>query len=834
MNDIVSKFSNHLKNVLTRALCLVVDTKGDSITPKHLLWALVTQQGSVASEILTKAGLRAEDLRAFAGETNAAIPPSMLTNKNLIPVLSGESKAIIEKAVLMANIHEHRYIGTEHLLSGMLHVAPAEVMQFFETHNINARRVNQNIATVFKTTTAFPDFPDKTTTLGPTLSEIEDMTFEEIEFAEDDKNQDSKTPALDYFTEQLTTEEAAEQIDPVIGRKTEIQRLMKILSRRTKNNPVLVGEPGVGKTAIVEGLAKKIVEGTVPDALSDKHIFRLDLASLIAGTMYRGEFESRLRQLIDEVTERPDIILFVDEVHTIMGAGAASGSLDAANILKPALARGDIRCIGATTPNEYKKFIETDGALERRFQQIKIQEPSLSKTREILVGVQPFYENHHKVSYTKEAIESALALSDKYLTGKHFPDKALDLLDEAGAAANLKRKKTSSLSSIKKLQSKLEQIQKKKNETVLQEKFSKAASLKAEEAKVSAKIKKQKAASRKRRRIKVDEIDIIQVVAEMTGIPLTALSASQEKQLRELERELKKHIFGQEDVVKRVASAIRRAKLGLAREDRPLASFIFTGPSGVGKTEMAKTIANSVFKKDASFLRLDMSEYSAPFTVSKLIGAPAGYVGYREQTKFSDHVKQNPHTVILFDEIEKAHPDVHQLLLQILDDGMLSDATGKNINFRHAIIIMTSNIGSERFERGRVGFSRSDIEQRQVIEQDVRKDLEDHFSREFLNRIDNVCIFEPLSQASLEAIARREIIALKQRLKAKGSDITLTKATIQHLVKRAKTKFGARDIQRLVQTEIEQPLVEALLASKNNQKFKITLKKDGTLRLTRA
>lgn len=824
MNDIVSKFTNHLKNALTRALCLAVETKGDAITPTHLLWALGTQQGCVASEILLKAGIDTEELRAFAGD-KGSIPDQPLSHEqNFVPVLSEEAKNVIEKAVLTANVYEHRYIGTEHLLAGLLQTSPKELRDFFRDTKTDIRVIQVNLAAVFKTTAAFPEFPDSQKTVSDALQELESFA---LDSQDEDEEDESKTPAIDYFTEEMTLPEVVEDITPVVGREPEIRRLAKILSRKQKNNPILVGKPGVGKTAIVEGLAKKIVEGDVPPALQDRKIFQLDLAAMIAGTMYRGEFESRLRQLIDEVTDRPEVILFIDEVHTIMGAGAASGSLDAANILKPALARGDIRCIGATTPEEYKKHIEPDGALERRFQQITVKEPTKKETGKILSGVKKYYEEHHRVTYTKAALREALELADRYFPGKSFPDKAIDILDEAGASANLGR--VVKKSSVPSLKSELEDVQDQKRKAVTEERFREAIDLKKIEEKLELELDKEKKKSAKLPKVEVDADVISTTVAEMCGIPLKQLSTSEHKRLSTLSDTLKQEVIGQNKAVEQVANAVRRAKLGFARKHQPLASFLFLGPSGVGKTHLAKVLAEKVFNDSGSFLRLDMSEYAEAYTVSKLIGSPAGYVGYRETTKLTDHVKQHPHSVVLFDELEKAHPDVHNLLLQVLDDGMLTDATGRKINFRNTVIIMTTNAGRELFEGSPLGFG-DQPESVKKQQSNIRELLENQFKPELLNRIHHVCLFERLTEASLEKITKKELSELKERLGEQGIHCRVTASVSKLVTKSVRAKFGARDIQRVIEEVIEHKIANELLKSSDwKDAIRVSAKKNGQI-----
>lgn len=809
MQDITSKFTNHLKNVLTRALCLVIETHDETIRPIHLLWALSSQEGCVAAEILAKAGITKDQFSSFGASDESVKNLPAIKTQTFIPILSEESKSSIEKAVLAASSYEHRYVGTEHMLFGLLELNSAEIEQFFTNNDINKKRLQRSLNAVFHTTASFPEIQEKQKQGLDFLDELEKTSKNEVD--EDDEEEEQKTPALDYFTEELTDPEFLKDIHPAVGREQEIKRIVKILSRRQKNNPILVGEPGVGKTAIIEGLAKQIEQGKVPDVLAHKRILRLDLAGMIAGTMYRGEFESRLRQLIDEINDQEDIILFIDEVHTIMGAGAASGSLDAANILKPALARGEIRCIGATTPSEYKKHIEVDGALERRFQQVLVKEPTLKETRAILQGVKSYFEEFHAVKYEKDAIESALLLAEKYIHSKQFPDKAIDIIDESGAAANITRPPSKIRENLRKLQKERADLIKKKRNAVREEKFVDAMEYKALEEQLDEKIDKIKSRQRPRKEVIVTVDLIHEVISELTGIPVSKLSTQEHKQLAKLDTELKKRVIGQDSSVERVADAIRRAKLGIANPDKPLASFLFLGPSGVGKTELAKAVAETVFGRKEAFLRIDMSEYAEPHTISKLIGSPAGYVGYRETTSFTDHIKAHPHSVILLDELEKAHTDVHNLLLQLLDEGILTDATGRKIDFRHSIIIMTSNIGREQFEQNQLGFSEG-MPNDKALKHDLRKRLEERFKPEFLNRISHTCVFHPLAPKTLQKIAQIKLKRLSRRVDQKGINLTFASPVSAFLTGKTNPRFGARDIERLIEEEIEHALANYLLA----------------------
>ncbi len=825
MHDIISKFTTHLKTALTRALCVVVEADCTEIEPRHLLWALGTQSGCLAREILKEAGVKQEHLRALASQTEPGEKITVDQARQAIPVLSDASRKLIEKAVLTANMYEHRYIGTEHLLAGMLDTRPAAMTTLFEQAKVNAEELMQNLVTVLRATRAFPELPSKIAHL-PAMSYADWDTLL-IDEEEADAPDESKTPALDYFTQELTRKEVLSSTSQVVERDAEIDRLMHVLSRRTKNNPVLVGEPGVGKTAIVEGLAQRITGGDVPHVLANKKIHRLDLASLVAGTMYRGEFESRLRGLVDEVKERPEIIIFIDEIHTIVGAGSASGSLDAANILKPALARGEIRCIGATTPAEFKRHLETDGALERRFQTVSVREPDKATTRKMLKGALPFYETYHSVRFTEDAIEAALELSDQYLTGQQFPDKAIDLLDEAGAMVNVERRRKRTNTPEQNLRESLEETQEAKRRAVLEASFEKAQVLQKKEANIHAELKAQQSRAPRRTILTASALDIKRVVSEIANIPLEELHISDTEKLQTLASRLGADVLGQEALILQVAKIIRHAKLGLRTDSRPLASFMLIGPSGVGKTSLAKSLSRHLFDETRGLLRLDMSEYAESFSISKLIGAPAGYVGYREPSRLTDAVKQNPHCVVLFDECEKAHRDVQHLLLQILDEGELTDSSGRAVSFKHAVVILTTNVGSERFERGQMGFDDGG-KSAQITLEDLRPELEDHFSRELLNRLDHLGVFEALSENTLKAIARKELNALQDQLRERAGDLIFEDAVLAHLISGANTKLGARGLQRSIKKSIAHPLTELLIdASLKSPRIKLFVDQNG-------
>ena len=608
----------------------------------------------------------------------------------------------------------------------------------------------------------------------------------------------------------------------MIGRIDEIERLIHILSRRTKNNPVLIGDPGVGKTAIVEGLAKKILNHEVPDILLDKRILNLDLGLVIAGTIYRGEFEARFKQIIDEIKKDPNIILFIDELHTIIGTGGATGTLDAANILKPALAKGEIRCIGATTLDEYRKHIESDPALERRFQPILVEEPSPEETLEVLRGIKKNYELFHQVNITDAALRAAVRFSQRYLQDKFFPDKAIDLIDEAASKHKVGRKQDERTKEILHLTKQVKDSEKKKHEAVATEQFQGAMRLKTQQELLRRRISILKEKRRQEQTELQGEIpqkDIAEIVARMTKIPVTELLKEEKDKLLRLEHDLAERIIGQSEAVQTVARCLRRARAGLTEPNRPIGSFMFLGPSGVGKTELAKVIADVVFEDPKALLRIDMSEFGESFQASKLIGAPPGYVGYKEGGKLTEIVRRKPYVVVLFDEIEKAHPDVFNLLLQVLEDGQLTDAVGKKVNFKNTVIIMTSNVGVAELNRAaKVGFrsaAQSDEQENsyESIKQDILQNLKKSFRPEFINRLDNIVVFRPLTEHVVEQIVQLQLAALEQRLGHHQLSVQATPAAIKYIAKKAfKPEEGARAVRKIIQDEIETKLAEEIIS----------------------
>lgn len=810
MDHILDKFTSNFKGAIAVAYRLALELKHQFINPEHLLYALTQQKGSVAFDVLSKIKLKPLELKdKIAGHNSSALPESQT------PELSANAKKIIEKAVLAANLHQHKYVGTEHLLVGLSQLKENGWLDFLLQNQINLEKLKHYTPILLKSTSRFPDIADNFNSLENKESMANPFMPAGLE----------KTASpLELFTTDLTDQRIQKDIDPVIGREEEIQRLIQILSRRTKNNPVLLGDAGVGKTAIVEGLAKKIMNQEVPDILINKKIIALDLSLTVAGTMFRGEFENRLKQIIEEVKNDPDIILFIDELHNIIGAGSAQGSLDAANILKPALARGQLRCIGATTLNEYKKHIENDPALERRFQPIMVDEPDLAKTREILEGIKANYEKYHQITITGEAIEAAVNLSRRYLPDKFLPDKAIDLIDEAASRKKIKGTDNNVLKLIKQTEIELEKFSQIKQEAVKQENFAEALKIKNEEKAVEERLNdlKQKMASQGKIILgKIQKQDIAELIAKITGIPVDELVAAEKNKLINLEKIIGRRIIGQTEAVQSIAQAIRRARAGIASQKRPLGSFIFLGPSGVGKTELAKVLAETVFESPQALIRLDMSEFSESFNVSKLIGAPAGYVGYKDTNKLTDAVKRRPFSVVLFDEIEKAHPEVFNLLLQILEDGQLTDATGKAVNFKNTIIIMTSNVGlRELNNNASLGFEARTHQEKEKAEEDysiikkkVLNELKERFRPEFINRVDKLIVFRPLAKEDIKKIVKLQLAELNHRLKDLKIRLIFDQLTPNLIAEKSfSPQEGARAIRKNIQELLEDKLADKILA----------------------
>lgn len=831
--DILNKFTSHLKHTLQHAAALAIEFGNRSINPEHLLYGLAEAKGGIAFEILTRSGFDVAKLKNDIRERNDAAPAA-------VPLTVGDlrfslpAKRALEKAVLVAGQFEHKYVGTEHLLWGILEINDATIDKVITDHKIDPQETKRHLQLVLRSTSKFPDISG----FFESMRDVEPAGVPPSGVATTRERQ--KGSALEFFTTDLTNASLQKKIDPVIGREKEIERLIHIVSRRTKNNPVLIGDPGVGKTAIVEGLAKKIMKREVPDALLNKRLMTLDLAMVVAGTIYRGEFESRLKQIIDELKADPNIILFIDELHTIVGAGSASGSMDAANILKPALAKGSIRVIGATTLDEYKKHIEGDAALERRFQPIIVSEPTPDETVQILKGIRTNYEKYHHVGITEEAIQAAVELSERYVQDKYLPDKAIDLIDEASSKVKVEAKGTNQTKRIRLLDDELIALRQKKHQAVTGEDFDHALAFKQQESALEAKLAKlreQESRALPQSLGSIGAKEIAEVVSRITGIPLADIVKAERDRLMSLEQLLTAHIVGQDEAIRSIADSIRRSRAGLSNPNRPIGSFIFLGPSGVGKTETAKEIARTIYGDEKSLIRIDMSEFGESFNVSKLIGAPAGYVGYREGNKFTDAVKHRPYSVVLFDEIEKAHPDVFNILLQILDDGHISDATGKTVNFKNTIIIMTSNIGLPSFNRAAaIGFGSDQDGPQAVLDEkydEVKtvqlKELEREFRPEFLNRIDKIIVFRPLNLKAVERIVDLQFREIVERVKRQRVKIELTPNARKLVARKGfSPDQGARAIRRVLQDEVESPLAEKLIlgAAKPGTSFKVAAKGD--------
>ena len=762
------------------------------IGSEHLLLGLLSSEGSVAYTALTARNITADNVETAVRNSVGIGTPTVLSPNDFTP----RSKNIIETAVTIARSLGHGYVGTEHLLIAILRDSSCYAMDILDAMNVSAADIAEEITKSVNVSQNDASPKSKEQSKGKT-----------------------ETPTLDQFGRDLTAIARQGKIDPVIGRQKEIERVIQILCRRTKNNPCLIGEPGVGKTAIAEGLALKIASGEVPEILKDKRIVALDLTGMVAGTKYRGDFEERIKSAIDEVSKAGNIILFIDEVHTLIGAGAAEGAVDAANILKPALARGEMQVIGATTIEEYRKNIEKDSALERRFQSVLVGEPSREEAVEILKGIRDKYEAHHKVKITDEAIEAAVKMSSRYIGDRFLPDKAIDLIDEAASKVRLRA--YTPPEDIRELEEKIKRINEEKASAVNSQNFEQAAALRDEEKEVKAHLENAKEGWKKQNSetngvVTPDEIAAI--VSEWTHIPVVQLTEEESQRLLHMEEELHRRIVGQDQAVSAVAKAIRRGRVGLKDPNRPTGSFIFLGPTGVGKTELCKTLAATLFGDESAMIRLDMSEFMEKHTVSKLVGSPPGYVGYDEGGQLTEKVRRKPYSVVLFDEIEKAHPDVFNMLLQILDDGVLTDSQGRKVDFKNCIIIMTSNVGAKlitnagnaalgfKGEEGNGTMSQSDIKDA------VMGELKKCFRPEFLNRVDDIIVFEQLNKDDIKEIARRMLKTLKNRVHDMGIELSFDDSAIEKIVDEGfDPVYGARPLRRAIQSEIEDKLSEEML-----------------------
>jgi len=832
--DIINRFSTHLKEVLAKSIRLATELKNPSVEPIHIFFALFNQKGSVAAEILTRVKIEQKIIEQVLVnlpiEKNVNAPANGSTTEAVTCPFSAISKEVMEKTIFLAAEYGHNYVGTEHLLFALIQIGDRILEELLIVNNVKKEELEKQLEAVLQNAAQFPQMSEVADTVekiqdalneNPMPTSTESPTLKKIT-----KRKDS---ALEFFANHLTGREAQRNIDPVIGRANEIERVIQILCRRTKNNPVLLGDPGVGKTAIIEGLAKKIIAGDVPDLLLNKKIYSLDMGMLIAGTIYRGEFEARLKQVIEEVTHDENIILFIDEIHNIVGAGSNQGTMDAGNILKPALARGQIRCIGATTPPEFKKHIESDAALERRFQPVYVKEPSADDTIKILSGIKKNYELYHRIAITEEAIAAAVRLSERYISNKFLPDKAIDLLDETAAAKRLKTKVSTEAGKLARLKQKLDKVIWEKENSASQDKFEEAVKWKKEEETLISEIKKNEDVL-KNKKIKLNGSitgrDVAEQIAKITGVAPSELLLEEKDRLTKLETELQKYIVGQDETLKTLAELIRQSQLGLSSPNRPLASFLFVGESGVGKTELAKTLAKVLYPSSDALIQLNMSEFNEGHSVSKLLGSPAGYVGYKESNQFTDRIKMNPYSVILFDEIDKAHHDVTKLLLQILENGEIADSTGKKISLKHAIIILTTSHGAEEAKKGIFGFGQTG-EKTQENKKRLTEKLKQFFSPEIINRLDAICLFNPLSPKNLAEIARLEIEQLNERLKNYKTNLQANETALHWLVEKLEDKNnGGRDIRRHVRGQIESLMAEIILKEKVKNKYILKIEAD--------
>jgi ATP-dependent Clp protease ATP-binding subunit ClpC len=779
---------------------------------EQILLGLIGEGTGVAAKVLKSMGVNLKDARI---EVEKIIGRGSGFVAVEIP-FTPRAKRVLELSLEEARQLGHNYIGTEHLLLGLIREGEGVAARVLENLGVDLSKVRTQVIR---------------------------MLGETAEVSPGGSSGRTKTPTLDEFGSNLTQMAVDGKLDPVVGRAKEIERVIQILGRRTKNNPVLIGEPGVGKTAIAEGLATRISTKDIPDILEDKRVVTLDIGLLVAGTKYRGEFEERLKKIMDEIRQAGNVILVIDEVHTLIGAGAAEGAIDAANILKPALARGELQCIGATTLDEYRKHIERDAALERRFQPVMVGEPSVDETIEILYGLRDRYEQHHKLKISDEALVAAAKLSDRYISDRYLPDKAIDLVDEAGSRVRLINSQLPP--AAKELDKELRQILKEKDDAVRGQDFEKAGELRDREMEIKAEIRaiaqsKTNASGTEGLEPVVTEEDIAHIVASWTGVPVNKLTESESEKLLHMEDTLHQRLIGQEDAVKAVSRAIRRARVGLKNPNRPIASFIFSGPTGVGKTELAKSLASYFFGSEEAMIRLDMSEYMERHTVSKLIGSPPGYVGYNEGGQLTEAVRRRPYTVVLFDEIEKAHPDVFNMLLQILEDGRLTDAKGRTVDFKNTLLILTSNIGSKVIEKGAssIGFEFTENageSQYNRIKTLVNEELKQYFRPEFLNRLDEIIVFRQLSKPEVSEIAEIMLKEVFGRLTEKGIVLEVTDRFKDRLITEGYSpSYGARPLRRAIMRLLEDSLAEEILSGriKDGDTAVVDVDETGTVRVT--
>ena len=800
------EFTGRANRVLELAKEFSVINNYSFVGTEHMLYGLVKEGEGLAAKILASQGLTEEYVESEIFKIDG-----VMNTLETDPEFTPRAKRIIENSAKEAMRMGQNYVGTEHILLALMREIDSVAVRILIDANIDPQKI-------------FADLLRLLSEDSPISSYQENNSSSFV---------DSNTPTLNQYGKNLTSLAKENKLDPVIGRKDEIQRIIEILSRRTKNNPVLIGEPGVGKTAVVEGLAEMIIDNKVPEILKNKKVVSLDMSAMVAGAKYRGDFEERLKNVLQEIKKSGNIILFIDEMHTIIGAGAAEGAMDAANILKPLLSRGEIQIIGATTLNEYRKHIEKDAALERRFQTVIVDEPTGEDTVKILNGLKDKYEAHHKVKITDEAIKAAVTLSQRYINDRFLPDKAIDLIDEA--CSKIKLKTVTMPKSILDLEKKIEKVSKEKEEAIISQSFEDAAKYRDEEKELKAKLQKSKEKwnkEEKNKEVSVTEEDIANVVSAWTKIPVTKLTKTETEKLKNLDKELKKRVIGQDEAVDSLSRAIKRARVGLQNENRPIGSFMFLGPTGVGKTELTKALAENLFGNENQMIRLDMSEFMEAHSVSKLIGSPPGYVGYDEGGQLTEQVRRKPYSIVLFDEIEKAHPDVFNMLLQILDDGRLTDSTGRTVSFRNTVIIMTSNAGARNIvEHHSIGFASKEDSKKdyEKTKSEVMSELKKIFRPEFLNRLDDIIVFKKLSNESIEKITKLMLVEFAKRVEKKNIKVTISDDVIKYISKVGfDDTYGARPLRRAIQTNIEDRFAEEMLDLniKENSSVNIDLKDD--------
>jgi ATP-dependent Clp protease ATP-binding subunit ClpC len=845
MEHLLDRLSTHLKNAIANSISLAASFGHPRVDPIHILSALATEEGCVAAEIILRSDIDIDDLHNIVSKLDRREGRAKKEDRHItatLPPLSDTAKHALEKGMMLAYEHASRYIGTEHLLYGIIALEDKEILFTMDKHNVNTDEIREYIHNIVQNTAQFPS-TDEMASAVDELHDIGDADSHPPHHSQPKKRsilQNLQSPQgtrfpqkqqspIDMFTIHLTDPAFQKTVDPVIGREKEIERLIHILSRRNKNNPALVGEPGVGKTAIVEGLAKRIMEGNVPDILKQKKILSLDLTLLIAGTIYRGEFEARLKHIIDEVAAEPNTILFIDEIHNIIGAGSNQGTMDAANILKPALARGQLRCIGATTIDEYKKHIESDPALERRFQPIDVEEPSTEEALEILTGLKQYYDAFHHVDITKDAIAKAVELSTKYVHDNYLPDKAIDLIDEAAASVRVKQQFSPAEKKLQALNKKLESFKTRKERAILDEQFDKALDLKKQENRVEEEIihtKKEAGNGKTRPRMPVTGTDVARILARRFTVDERTLLENDWEKLDHLAADIQTSIIGQDAAVARVVEALRQAQLGLKQAHKPFASILFAGPSGVGKTALARVLAQSLYHDDKALIKLDMSEFAESHGVSKLLGSPAGYIGHKDRNRFTDEIKKRPYSIILFDEIDKAHPDVIKLLLQILDEGVLTDSAGKKVYFNHSIIILTTNIGAELYASHGIGFDRKDalVERDRAIEAKIKEEL----GASIMGRIATTCLFSPLQNADIEHIIKKQIASINTELAKERISVSVEDALIAELAAQSRNDdAGARYIEQTVQGLFSKLVSDILKKKRRKKTYELQKVKDA-------